>query len=74
MQKKERQLVLDDIDLELKMCERYIKAAEDKGDLKKVREYEKLQRTLIRQKQRLQYRMLTIYNQKEAPKINKDDD
>ena len=74
MQKKERQLVLDDIDLELKMCERYIRAAEDKGDLKKVREYEKLQRTLIRQKQRLQYRMLTIYNQKEAPKISKDDD
>lgn len=73
MQKKERQLVLDDIELELKMCERYIKAAEDKNDLKKVREYEKLQRTLQRQKQRLQYKMLTIYNQK-VPEIKNDND
>ena len=74
MQKKERQILLDDLDIEIKMCDRYIRAAEDKNDLKKVREYEKLQRSLVRQKQRLQYKMLTIYHQKEAPDANNNDD
>lgn len=57
MQDKERQLVLDDIELELKMCERYINEAEDKKDFKKVRELEKIQRNLQRQKQRIKYKM-----------------
>lgn len=57
MQNKERQLVLDDIEIELKMCERYIHQAEDKNDLKKVRELEKIQRNLERQHQRIKYKM-----------------
>ena len=64
MQKKERQLVLDDIEIELKMCERYLRQAEDEGDMKKVRQIEIIQRNLERQKQRIQYKMVVIYNQR----------
>ena len=60
---KERQLVLDDIEIELKMCERYIKQAEDENDLKKVRELEIIQRNLLRQQQRIKYKMHVVYNQ-----------
>ena len=64
LQKKERQLVLDDIEIELKMCERYLRQAEDEGDMKKVRQIEIIQRNLERQKQRIQYKMVVIYNQR----------
>jgi hypothetical protein len=57
MQNKERQLVLDDIEIELKMCERYISQAENNNDLKKVRDLEKIQRNLERQHQRIKYKM-----------------
>jgi hypothetical protein len=60
---KERQLVLDDIEIELKMCERYIREAEEKGELKKVRQLEIIQRNLQRQQQRIKYNMRVIYNQ-----------
>lgn len=70
---KERQLILDDIELELKMVERYIKQAEDKEDLKKVREYEKMQRNLIRQQQRIKYNMSVEHNQPIHHADNDDD-
>lgn len=74
LQAKERQLVLDDIEIELKMCDRYIKQAEDKDDLKKVRELEKVQRNLQRQQQRIKYKMHVIYKQdiKSPEEINDD--
>lgn len=73
LQKKERQLVLDDIEIELKMCERYLRQAEDKGDMKKVRQIEIIQRNLERQKQRIQYKMVVIYNQRvpDVESVNK---
>lgn len=74
MQAKERQLVLDDIEIELKMCERYMRAAEDEGDMKKIRQIEIIQRNLERQKQRIKYRMTVIYNQKVPEVGNHDDD
>jgi hypothetical protein len=60
--KRERQLVLDDLDVELKMCDRYIAKAEDEHDLKKVREYELLKRSIARQIQKIKYNM-RVYNQ-----------
>ena len=60
---KERQLVLDDIEIELKMCERYMRQAEDKNDMKAVRQIEQIQRNLQRQQQRIKYKMKVIYNQ-----------
>lgn len=62
---KERQLILDDIDIELKMCERYIRQAEDQNDLKKVRQLEVIQRNLLRQQQRIRYKMAVIYKEPE---------
>ena len=64
MQDKERQLLLDDIEVEIKMCERYISKEENNGNLKKVREYERLLRSLQRQQQRIKYKMNVEHNMK----------
>ena len=63
LQKKERQLILDDIDIELKMCEKYLRLAEDKNDMKAVRNIMQTQRALERQRQRLVYNMKTKWNE-----------
>ena len=70
---KERQLVLDDIEIELKMCERYLKLAEEKNDMKAIRQIEIIQRNLLRQQQRIKYKMKVYYNQN-TPSVNKDED
>ena len=72
LQAKERQLVLDDIEIELKMCERYIKQAEDDNDLKKIRQLEIIQRNLLRQQQRIKYKMHVVYNQN-VPDVSDND-
>lgn len=69
LQHKERQLVLDDIDIELKMCERYLQQAENEGDLKKVRQIEVMQRNLERQKQRIKHRMSMQLTPKNLKKL-----
>ena len=70
---KERQLVLDDIEIELKMCERYLKMAEDKEDMEAIRQIETTQRNLERQRQRIKYKMNVVYNQKVPDVANRDD-
>ena len=55
--RRERQLALDEIEVELKMCERYLRMYEEKNDLKAVRQCEIIQRNLQRQHQRIKYRM-----------------
>ena len=70
---KERQLALDDIEIELKMCERYMRQAEDKNDMKAIRNIEQIQRNLERQQQRIKYRMKVIYNQ-DVPNAPGDND
>ena len=52
---KERNLILDDIDIEIKMCDKYLKIAEDKDDLVAVREIMKTKRDLERQRSRILY-------------------
>jgi hypothetical protein len=52
---KERNLILDDIDIEIKMCDKYLKIAEDKDDLTAVREIMKTKRDLERQRARILY-------------------
>lgn len=73
MQKKERQLVLDEIDIELEMCKRYLRQAEDQNDLEAQKKILRIQRNLERQKQRIQYNMKLHWNQ-DVPDIKKDDD
>lgn len=70
---KERQLVLDDIEIELKMCERYLRQAEDKNDMQAIRQIEITQRNLQRQQQRIKYKMNVVYKQN-VPDIKNEDD
>lgn len=77
---KERNLILDDIDIEIKMCDKYMKIAEDKEDLNAVREIMKTKRSLERQRARILYNKKYIFKNKkqyDMPDIkskNKDDD
>ena len=70
LQSKERQLILDDIEIELNMCERYMKMAEEKNDMQAQRHILQTQRELLRQKQRLQYNMQVKFREKTPPKLN----
>ena len=54
---KERQIALDEIEIELKMCERYMRIYEDKQDMEAIRQCEIIQRNLQRQYQRIKYKM-----------------
>ena len=78
---KERNLILDDIDIEIKMCDKYLKAAEDKDDLVAVREIMKTKRDLERQRARILYNKNYIFKGKKQydmpdkyRKKNNDDD
>lgn len=61
---KERQMVIDEIDIELKMCEKYINIAEQKNDMKAYKQLLTTQKELERQKQRIKYKMKVDFNQK----------
>lgn len=73
LQAKERQLILDDIEIELNMCERYLKIAEDNNDMKAQRNLLMTKRSLERQRQRIKYKMAVYHNQK-VDVGKKDDD
>ena len=72
-QSKERRKVLDEIDLELEMTNRYLKKAEDDGNLEKQRELLKIKKKLESQKARLMYNMAFKHGEA-LPSKNKDDD
>lgn len=73
MKVKERQLVLDEIDIELEMCKRYLRQAEDQNDLEAQKKLLQIQRNLERQKQRIKYNMKIHWNQ-DVPNVARDDD
>lgn len=50
---KERQYVLDEINVELKMCDKYIELAEGKNDMKALRQLYTIQKELQKQKARI---------------------
>lgn len=60
---KERQLILDELEVELKMCEKYIDIAESKNDMKSLKQLLTIQKNLKRQEQRIRYRMKVDFNQ-----------
>lgn len=72
MRNKERQFIIDDIDIELNMCQRYLRHFEDKGDMEAVRNVMKTQRELQRQRNRLVYNMGMVHNTKpdKLPKLD----
>ena len=63
IQAKERQMILDEIEIELEMNEKYLRTAEDNNDMKAMRELLKIQRDLKRQHQRIKYHMRVYHNQ-----------
>lgn len=71
---KERQLILDDIEVELKMCEKYIRAAEDNNDMKALKQLYTIQKNLERQKQRIKYNMRVNFNQNVPNTASSNDD
>ena len=72
-QSKERRKVLEEIELELEMTNRYLKKAEDDGSLEKQRELLKIKKKLESQKARLMYNMAFKHGEA-LPNKNKDDD
>lgn len=73
MKTKERQLVLDEIDIEIEMCKRYLRQAEDQNDLEAQKKILRIQRNLERQKQRIEYNMKIHWNQ-DIPNTGSNDD
>ena len=54
---KERQLIVDEIEIELKMVQKYLDIAESKNDLKATKQLLEMQRKLERQRQRIKYKI-----------------
>lgn len=73
MKHKERQLVLDEIEIEIEMCKRYLRQAEDQNDLDAQKKILRIQRNLERQKQRIVYNMKINWNQ-DIPDTASNDD
>jgi hypothetical protein len=73
--KRERQMLSDELDIELSMCEKRIQMAESNNDMKALNELLKIQKKLQREKQRLTYRMKVYYrdNVPNTPSSGKDD-
>ena len=61
---KERQMVIDEIEIELEMCEKYINIAEQKNDMKALRQLLTTKKELERQRQRIKYKMKVDFGQK----------
>lgn len=64
-QSKERQKVLDELEIEIDMCNRYIKKAEDANQLEKIRELQKIKKKLESERAKLKYKM--IFKHGETP-------
>lgn len=70
---KERQMVIDELEIELKMCQKYIDIAEQKNDMKALKQLLQTQRELERQKQRIKYKMQVDFGQKYYDAKSDDD-
>lgn len=65
---KERQMIIDEIEIELQMVDRYMKIAEDKDDLQAQRSLLTTRRQLERQLQRIKYKMKVDFGQDDVVK------
>ena len=61
---KERQMIIDELEIELEICEKYINIAEQKNDMKALRQLLTTKRELERQRQRIKYKMKVDFGQK----------
>ena len=72
--KKERQLILDEIDTELVMCEKHLQKADSEGDLEAYRQCLQIKKKLQRERIRLKYRMKVSLGEKPELKNSEGDD
>ena len=54
---KQRRAILDEIEIELKMCQKYIDLAESKNDLKALKKLYEIQRNLERQRAKIKFNL-----------------
>lgn len=59
--KREKQFILDEIEIQLKLVERKIQLAENNNDMKSLEELFKIEKKLKREKQRIMYNMKAYY-------------
>ena len=72
---KERQLVLDELDTELKVCQEYIDKAKREQDMNAYRQCLQIEKKLIRQRDRLKYKLTAEWNERTPERYsNKDYD
>lgn len=58
---KERQFILDEIDIQLKIVDKKIQLAESNNDMKSMEELLKIQKKLTRERQRIHYHLKAYY-------------
>ena len=71
---KERQMILDEIETELKVCEKHIQMAEQKDDLKAYRDCLNIKRKLEHERSRIRYKMKVYYKQNPDKGLSRGDD
>lgn len=71
--RKERQLILDEINIELEICDKRIQMAEQNNDMKALSNLLRIQKKLERERQRLRYRM-KVYYKDDAPDSSSGND
>jgi len=71
---KERQLVLDELEVELVMIDKYITMAEDKKDMKRIRELLLIKKKLQAQDSRLRYKIKVEWNDKNVKSLGSKED
>ena len=69
---KERQLVLDEIDTEIKVCKEYMEEAKNKRDMNSYRQCLQIEKKLLRQRDTLNYKMKIAYNQETQTNFSAD--
>ena len=74
LKRKERQLILDDIEVELEFCDKQLRLAEERNDMKALRQIMQIKRNLQRQQQRIKYNMAVKFNEKIPNKVKSDED
>ena len=67
---RERQIVLDEIDTELKVCKEYTEHAREKRDMEAYRNCLQIEKKLLRQRDKLNYQMKIAYRQDTQEKFS----
>lgn len=70
---KERSIILDELDVELTMCNKYIQQAEEKNDMKGLRNLLMIKKKLEAQRNRLKYKMHVDFRDQDVVKGDNDE-